>query len=264
MRLHSDKGHGAPWCIWQLLLSRRWAQLPSWTAVSSGGPMAAYQRETQTHCQWSSVASGGARALTGIPCLQHDSPLPLHAPPSLGLFKYSENALLPLIVVTWLTYHLWSTEFCILSLSLCRSQSICKHKNHPDLREGNLLTILRSLEDVHLWHKWDVHVKNSTKSSWNQVVWTKTKTTDRMEKKWRKNFKTGPISSQRGSRYSWHWQEPVEHIRYRISDTKVENLLPVCDALRGERETNVVLRQLWSWRCHLVILCSGNLRAETP
>lgn len=35
--LHPNKGHGAPWCIWQQFLSRLLAQLPSWTAVSSGG-----------------------------------------------------------------------------------------------------------------------------------------------------------------------------------------------------------------------------------
>lgn len=36
-RLHSEEGYGAPRCVWQQFLSRLLAQLPSWTAVSSGG-----------------------------------------------------------------------------------------------------------------------------------------------------------------------------------------------------------------------------------
>lgn len=76
---------------------------------------------------------------------------------------------------------------------------------------------------------------------------------------YRQAFKNGQISSQRGSCHSWHGKDSLECILYKVSEVKVENLLlkletllPVCEALQGDKRGAETTVKLTVSSCYLV------------
>lgn len=172
MRLHSDQGHGAPWCVWQQFLSRLLAQLPSWAAVSSGGAngcLSEGHTETLPVKFWS---FGGLWLWQASPAYSKTAHFPLHARPPLRLSEYSIKCstsshschityLSPLI--SWPLY--------ILSLQLTERTTHLQIKFTQICKKlvNQTCAVWRTLEDVDRWHKLYFHVMNYTKSSWNKA-----------------------------------------------------------------------------------------------